>query len=111
MGWLFGKKNDNVIDLTERYKKQQAAKVAQDTIEIEKPAETSQPTGFGIFGMSSTTTTSSTPSVESSDPDEKRRKLARRIMAMTDKIEDLSNQIYHLQQRIEVLEKKDGHRY
>jgi hypothetical protein len=27
-------------------------------------------------------------------------------MDMTAKIEDLSNQIYHLQQRIEVLEKK-----
>jgi hypothetical protein len=30
---------------------------------------------------------------------------------MTNKIEDLSNQIYHLQQRIEVLEKKNSGSY
>ncbi len=38
--------------------------------------------------------------------DEKKKKLAKRIADMADKIEDLSTQIYHLQQRIEVLEKK-----
>jgi predicted nucleic acid-binding Zn-ribbon protein len=42
------------------------------------------------------------------DVHEKRRKLAKRLMEMTDKLEDLNNQIYHLQQRIEVLEKKMG---
>ena len=30
---------------------------------------------------------------------------------MTDKMEDLSNQIYHLQQRIEVLERKGNRGY
>ncbi len=44
----------------------------------------------------------------SSGVDEKRRKLAKRLMEMTNKIEELSNQIYHLQQRIEVLEKRSG---
>jgi hypothetical protein len=43
---------------------------------------------------------------ESLDAEEKRRRLARRLKNMTDKIEDLSNAVYLLQQRIEVLEKK-----
>jgi len=41
-------------------------------------------------------------------PDEKRRRLARRLKDMTDKLEELSNSIYLLQQRVEVLEKKTG---
>ena len=43
-----------------------------------------------------------------SSGDEKRKKLAKRLMGMTDRIEDLNNQIYHLQQRLEVLERKSG---
>jgi len=44
----------------------------------------------------------------SSGIDDKKRKLAKRLIDMTNKIEELSNQIYHLQQRIEVLEKRSG---
>ncbi|MGY4884399.1 MAG: hypothetical protein ACP5NZ_02355 [Nanobdellota archaeon] len=40
------------------------------------------------------------------DSDEKRRRLAIRLKNMTDRIEDLSNQIYNLQQRIELLERR-----
>ena len=39
-------------------------------------------------------------------PEEKKKKLAKRIVDLTDDVENLSNQIYHLQQRIEVLERK-----
>ena len=39
-------------------------------------------------------------------PEEKKKKLAKRIVDLIDDVENLSNQIYHLQQRIEVLEKK-----
>lgn len=39
-------------------------------------------------------------------PEEKKKKLAKRISGLTDNIEDLSNKIYHLQQRIELLERK-----
>jgi len=39
-------------------------------------------------------------------PEEKKQKFVKRIADLTDKIEGLSNQIYHLQQRIELLEKK-----
>lgn len=40
--------------------------------------------------------------------EEKKRNLAKRISSMIEKIENLSNEIYHLQQRIEVLEKKSN---
>ena len=40
-------------------------------------------------------------------PEEKRKKLAKRLIDITEKLEDLSNQIYHLGQRVEVLEKKN----
>jgi len=108
MGW-FGKKND-VLDLTERYKKQQEKIKTKEVSTQSNTASnaSSNPFGFGIFGMqSSQTTTAITPSSDEAVSDtDKRKKLAKRIMEMTDKLEELSNQIYHLQQRVEVLEKK-----
>jgi len=111
MGWFF-KSKDNVLDLSERYRKQQERlkelkeESTQESSSSEAPAG-----GFGIFGMSSTTTTTTSSDSDSGyasvgDADEKRRKLAKRLMDITDKIEDLSNQIYHIQQRLEVLEKR-----
>ena len=44
-------------------------------------------------------------------PEEKRKKLAKRLIDITEKLEDLSNQIYHLGQRVEVLEKKTNVNY
>ena len=103
MGWLFGK--TKVIDLTEKYKDQ------QDKIAIAKKREAAANTSplgaFSMFGAQ----TSSTPPVstssysDSSNEVDAKRKLAKRIMEMTDKLEELSNQIYHLQQRVELLEK------
>ena len=129
MAWF--KKKRDVIDLTEHYRKKQeklaAMKEDRDssssgisTSTIPTSSSSSTTSGIGIFGMSSnnsnTNSTSDSSSseystygstVSSSDSIEaKRKKLAKRLMAMTDKIEDLSNQIYHLQQRIEVLERK-----
>jgi len=40
------------------------------------------------------------------NPEEKRSKLAKRLLEMTNKMEDLSNQIYHLTQRLELVEKR-----
>lgn len=119
MGWF--KKRNDVIDLGERYRKQQQRlKELKEETEQQSASDSVQqsaPSGIGIFGMSNSTTVSSTPVTSSSDEgvvdlsggaDEKRRRLAKRLMDMTDKIEDLNNQIYHLQQRIEVLEQKGG---
>jgi len=45
---------------------------------------------------------------ESLSDEERKRRLGKRLLDMTNRIEDLSNQIYHLQQRIELLERKSG---
>ena len=115
MAWFgFGKKKD-VLDLTERYRKQQE-KLSAIKDDSESSANSSPVAGaFGIFGNSSGTSTSTSSNSGyvdvSSSVEEKRRKLAKRLMDITDKLEDLSNQIYHLQQRIEVLEKKSSSGY
>jgi len=44
----------------------------------------------------------------SASPEDRKRMLIKRLVEMTDKIDEISTQIYHLQQRIEVLEKKTG---
>jgi septal ring factor EnvC (AmiA/AmiB activator) len=38
--------------------------------------------------------------------EERRRKLAKRILEMSTKLDNLSTQLYHLQQRVELLERK-----
>ena len=45
-------------------------------------------------------------STSADDISKKRKKLAKRIAGLVEKLEDLSNKIYHLGQRVEVLEKK-----
>ncbi|HJZ18836.1 MAG TPA: hypothetical protein VJ208_01920, partial [Candidatus Nanoarchaeia archaeon] len=42
------------------------------------------------------------------DTEDKKKKLAKRLADMTTQIENISNQIYHLSQRVEVLERKSG---
>ncbi|PIO07705.1 hypothetical protein COU59_02930 [Candidatus Pacearchaeota archaeon CG10_big_fil_rev_8_21_14_0_10_34_12] len=38
--------------------------------------------------------------------EEKKQKVAKRIIDMSEKLDNLSTQVYHLQQRVELLEKK-----
>ena len=40
--------------------------------------------------------------------EEKKKKLAKRLLDMSEKIEELSDQIYHLRQRVEFLERKNN---
>ena len=102
-----GKKKD-FIDLTERYKKQQEKK------QSEKEETNSQSSSGDAFSFLGNLASSSSSEQESEDyldisgAGEKRKKLARRLIDMTNKLEDLLNQIYHLQQRIELLERKAG---
>jgi len=106
---LFRKK-DRVIDLSERYRKQQARaeEIKQESQNL--PKNNSE--GFGFFGAIANTVSKNNEDnseyVDMPAVDERRKKLAKRLMDMTEKIEDMSNQIYHLQQRIEVLERKAG---
>ena len=87
---LFGfSKKDNVLDLAERYKRQK---------EMEQAKESSSEGFIGEDGRKLMSVSDS--------PEERRRKLAKRIIDMTTRLEDLSNQIYHLQQRLEVIERK-----
>ena len=123
------KKKNRVLDLTEAMTKKQAQ---LNAMQSESSGYSSMPTtsssssttdssataqGFNFLSglanaagsQNSTENSSESSYVDvSSNPDEKRRRLAKRLMAITDKLEDISNQIYHLQQRLEVIEKKTG---
>ena len=119
------KRKARFLDLTKRYEKQQeqAEEMKQDALESSGSSE-GNAGGLGFFGAIANTVSkndsSDTTGMTSEDGDlnseyvgvssvdEKKRKLARRLLDMTTKIEDLSNQIYHLQQRIDVLERKSG---
>ena len=104
---LFGKKKERIVDWSENYKIQEKRAVSS----IGKKSNSSN---LGFLGdMANGTSSSSnvswdndTPSQSQDYVQEKKQKLTRRLLDMTDKIEDLSNQVYHLKQRIEVLVKK-----
>ena len=105
---FFKRRNKEFLDLTEKYKRNQekATEVQEET------SSTDNSNAFGFLGNIAAASTSSSDATESYTPignvEEKRRQLSKRLLDMTEKIEDLSNQIYHLQQRIEVLERKSG---
>jgi hypothetical protein len=116
-------RRDKVVDLTEEYKQQRKVRAKENSEAVSsdnapvQTQETSSGGFFNFFGNSNSNSSSSssevsspgTPNVnEPLDAEEKRRRLAKRLKTMTDRIEDMSNQIYLLQQRIEVLEKKNN---
>ena len=92
MAFLGIGKKKKIIDLTEHYRKEPETK------------ENSQVNEISPFGMNF----QPPEETENYSEEDKRKRLARRLMDMTKKIEELSNTIYRLQQRIEVLEKKSG---
>ena len=91
----FGKK-DMVIDLSKKYNEEKAFNESkiQPAINVDNFAENPAPSGgFSIDANESI--------------EERRRKLTNRIMEMSAKIEELSNQVFLLQQRIDVLEMRN----
>jgi len=104
---LFGKgKKERVVDLTPGYKRQQekSAQASSDTSQKSS-------SNFGFLGNLASSQNSSTNETNSgyvnmSESEDKKKKLGKMLMDLTKRIEDLSNQIYHLKQRIELLEKK-----
>ncbi|MGA2130075.1 MAG: hypothetical protein ABSG05_00460 [Candidatus Pacearchaeota archaeon] len=108
----FGKKK-KILDLTEGYS--QAEKVMQAN-QAKRDAMTSSSTENSFSGTTPFSVFDSPGAMNSSSgsddfetaatPEERKKRLAKRILNMTERIEDLSNQVYHLQQRVEVLEKK-----
>jgi len=117
---FFGPRKKDVIDLTEGYNRGKskastfsANKQGNETSSglgqgKEKSSDSSGFMPLGFFSDSPATKKESFSenSFDSGDAQERRRKLAKRLVDMTDKIEDVSNQIYHLQQRLELLERK-----
>ena len=120
MGWFGIGKRDDVIDLTETMlkRKAQAEEIRQEAVESSDSEDNPVSAGLGFLGnIASAATESSEDS--SSDSEEgyvdmsagvsdKRKRLSKRLMDITEKMEDLGNQIYHLQQRLEVIERKVG---
>jgi hypothetical protein len=113
---IFGSREKKIIDYTQGYKfsqrknkeKEDAIKSSTSNSTLEKNPDSSGFVQLGFFSDSASAQkeTSSENSFEGTDALERRKKLAKRLVDMTDKIEDLSNQIYHLQQRLELLERK-----
>ncbi len=113
---FFKRKKKDVIDLGEHYRRKQERIKNLKESQIDSKSDDEPATPFAFFAKDSETSHDSMNSEsDSQDTDvldlthgveEKRKKLAKRILDMTNKMEDLSNQIYHLQQRIEVLERK-----
>ncbi len=106
---FFRRKDKDILDLTKRYKRQQEkiAQIQSDSQGESTDASTSGLAFLGDLAGAAQTSSQSDGYIDVSEGiGEKRRKLAKRLMDMTEKMEDLSNQIYHLQQRIEVLERK-----
>jgi hypothetical protein len=109
---LFSKKK--VIDYTEGYSSRKIR--PQSSSEVQEPSNDSSSSQGSFFEMSENSGEGTVGeyyqrkqvqgNFDSLDAEEKRRRLARRLKNMTDKMEDLSNTIYLLQQRVEVLEKK-----
>ena len=107
------RRRGKVVDLTE-YSRRQKDKIDSMKQEIKEAKKEDSSESNGVFGFfsnigSSNSNSSSVPSssldLEGSSED-KKKKLAKRLVDMTSKIEDLSNQMYHLQQRLEVVERK-----
>lgn len=114
---FFGKgKRENVIDLSERYLKQKERlsrlkeniKPAQ---KVENASVSPTPNSFGFLGnLASSNSQNSYNDFQElpiKDSEGKRKKLAKRLMSLTEKLEELSTQMYHLQQRVEFLERKE----
>jgi peptidoglycan hydrolase CwlO-like protein len=102
---LFGKKKEKIVDWSKRYrvKERKAAEEASSR-------DNSNMEFLGNMASSSSDNISwdndSNSETTAGEYQNKKTKLARRLLDMTNKIEDLNNQIYHLKQRIELLEKK-----
>ncbi len=120
---LFGKKKPKVVDWSERLARQQEqvenmredfspSQNSYSGYSSEESSSESSVAPFPFFaGTTSSENNSSDANSEGLSPEERRRKLGKRLLDMTDKIEELSNQIYKLEQRIETLERRSTRDY
>ncbi|MEK6913463.1 MAG: hypothetical protein AABW47_02215 [Nanoarchaeota archaeon] len=111
---LFGKKKEKVVDWSEGYKPSSEKSIQTSSSRLKSKPETVGDLGFlGSFSNINSNSSNSSSDVswdndapQQVDYSEKKQKVAKRLLDMTNKMEDLSNQIYHLTQRVELLEKK-----
>ncbi len=130
MAFFKRKKKADFIDLGERMRKQQqrADEIKSDLADPNAPSTTpttttnsGESTGgsfFSFFGNNNSTTTSPATNIEPtselyesrdfSTPEQKRKKLAKRLQDITTRLEELSNSIYKIEQRLELIERKMG---
>ena len=109
------RRRGKIVDLTE-YSRRQKDKIDSMKQEIKEAKKEESADSGGVFGFfsnigssnsnSNTSSNISTSSDLDGSSEDKKKKLAKRLVDMTSKIEDLSNQMYHLQQRLEVIERK-----
>ena len=120
MGWF--KKRDDVVDLGERYRRQQERLVqmkgdvntlkSSEDFNIKSPVESSEAPPSFFQGLVNAAQENATKTNDDEYADlgqgieNKKQRLTKRLMEMTSKMEEISNQIYHLTQRIELIEKK-----
>ncbi len=110
MGFFGIKKKEDVLDLSKNYHRVNRVQRTSEELDLTKQEPVKESNSiFPFFGSNqSSSVSSNSEDNDLESPEEKRKKLAKRLVDMTNHIEELDNKIYHLQQRIEVLEKKEG---
>lgn len=109
---LFGKKKDKVLDWSENYRipekrtRKGSSSRSNSGSDVEYLGNLANSGSSNSSSDSEVTWDSDSSSSNREDFPDKKQKLAKRLLEMTNKMEDLSNQIYHLKQRVELLEKK-----
>src|SRR3989344_48296 len=96
----FGSKREGVVDLAERYRLKKDREASEE-------AEKKSSSGLSLFSPAEDAKEQEGSDFSDTDTaEERKRKLAKRLIDIITRLDDLSNKIYHLQQRIELLERK-----
>lgn len=121
---LFKKKSDGYVDLTEKLSREEAKlerfkassmpETTSDSVvdmtnqPVEEKQESQSSGGFFNFfgGASTASETQSSPEPQVSGTEERKKKLSKIISDLTNRLEEQEKEIYHMKQRIEVLERK-----
>jgi len=110
---LFKRKKDNYVDLGEKLKKQEErierfqnniSTNEGDIIKNVTPEPETQGGFMGFFGSSA----SKTEEPEESPVEERRKKLKSILNSLTDRLDEQEKEIYKLNQKLEVIERKQN---
>ncbi|MEK6829677.1 MAG: hypothetical protein AABY15_06155 [Nanoarchaeota archaeon] len=101
-------RKDKVIDWSQGYGKKSETKKSEKPTDREEASDAFGVLGNLASGSSSNSSGSSDNGEFSGTVEENRKKLSKRLLDITNKLDEISTQIYHLQQRVELLERKAG---